>query len=107
MEQNTNIKKVDTAKNKELIIPLNKPHNFEGEKIESIDLSNMENLTGAQLLKFEESTQNSGFMVPEITMVYAFLVAEAVTGKPIELFESLPAKEAVKLKRAVSSFMNT
>lgn len=107
MEQNTNIEKLETNQNEDLVIKLKKPFTFEGEEIKSIDLSNIEKLTGAQLAKFETTTQNLGLMVPEITMPYAFLVAEAVTGKPIELFEALPAKEAVKLKRAVSSFMNT
>lgn len=111
MEQNLNkevtkTEEVAIATDAKLVVEFSKTVEFEGKKYAQLDLSEVENITGAQIANFEATTQAKGIIVPELSSAYAFLAASAATGLPIEFFESLKAKEAVKIKRAVSAFMN-
>lgn len=112
MEQNLNkevtkTEEVAIATDAKLVVKFAKPVQFEGKTFAELDLSEIENLTGAQIAHFETATQERGIIVPEISLVYAFLAASAATGLPIEFFEALKVKESLKVKRAVSAFMNS
>lgn len=89
---------------KELVVKFSKPVTFENETHEEIDLSNLENITASDLSDVESQVMDS--IVPELTMKYALLLAAKATKKPVELFNSLPAKEGLKVKRMVTNFLN-
>lgn len=94
--------------NKEMLITFNKPYTFEGNSYTEVDLSPIENLTAEDLLEAEDVLAKSGVnaFVPEINFTYLMIVAANATGKPQEFFRKLPAKEGIKVKRAVMGFLN-
>lgn len=91
------------AENNELVVKFKKPYNFEGTETTEIDLSNLENVTGAQLSKAEQQVTA---LVPEISLDYTLKLASIVTGKPEEFFTGLPGRDALAVKRTVSAFLN-
>lgn len=92
-----------TTKNEALTINFSKPFEFEGETFESVDLSGLEDVTAAQLASIEEQVTA---IVPELSIEYALLLAAKVSDKPTAFFQSLPAKEGLKIKRLVQGFLN-
>lgn len=90
----------------ELLVVFKKPYTFEGKEYNEIDLSGIEDMTGDQLITahrlFAKSKGVS--LTPELDPGYAAIVGSMVTGKPIEFFKYLPAKELAKVKRVVSGF---
>ena len=95
-------------KNKEGIITLSKKYSFEGKDYEKVDLSGIENLTGNDLLDADKAfAATGGFApVPELTLPYTFAVAATSTSLPVEFFNGLPAKDALKVKNEVVRFLN-
>lgn len=91
------------VENKDLVVTFDKPYPFEGTDYKQIDLSNLENVTGAQLASVEQKVTA---LVPELSLDYALLLAAVVTGKPVEFFTQLPGRQAIKVKRTVSGFLN-
>lgn len=104
MAESADIGLMDNDKN--YIINFYKPYLYEGESYESIDLSGLEDVKAADMIEAQKVLSRSGELTstPELSMNYACLIAHRVTGKPIEFFYNLPAKEAVKLKNLVSGF---
>lgn len=91
------------------LIKFNKPYNFEGNSYLEVDVSLIENLTAEDLIDAEDILAKSGVnaFVPEINFSYLVIIAAKATGKPQEFFKRLPAKDGVKLKRAVMGFLNS
>lgn len=94
------------AKENEFLVVFKKPFEFEGEIINEIDLSAVEEMTGEQLITAHRLfAQRKGVsLTPELDPGYAAVVASIVTDKPIEFFCALPAKELSKIKRVISAF---
>lgn len=90
----------------EYIVTFKKPFTFENKVYDSIDLSGLEDLTGAQLCDaYRQFTKNKNqSFTPELTPAFAAIVATMVTGHPIELFYQLPAKYLNKIKTTVSNY---
>ncbi|MED3965044.1 phage tail assembly protein [Niallia taxi] len=90
------------------LITFKKPYNFEGNSYTEVDVSPIENLTAEDLIEAEDILAKSGInaFVPEINFSYLIIVAAKATGKPEEFFRRLPAKDGIKLKRAVMGFLN-
>lgn len=93
----------------DLLVKFRRPYTFEGQEYAGIDLHGLEDATagqmqnvGRQLLKKRPGLNPSTL---EMTMEYANMLAAKVTGKPLEFFERLPAKEAMKVKTAVVGFL--
>ena len=93
----------------DLHVKFRKPYRFEGQDYDGVDLSGLEDLNaaalenvGRALLKKRPGLNPSTI---EMTMEYAILLASRVAGKPLEFFERLPAKEAMKIKTAVVGFL--
>lgn len=93
----------------ELLVKFRRPYTFEGRTYTEIDLHGLEDATaaqlenvGRQLLKKRPGLNPSTL---EMTMEYANMLAAKVTGKPMEFFDRLPAKEAMKVKTAVVGFL--
>ena len=89
-----------------LLLKFNRPYNFEGTEYTEVDLSGLEDITAADMIRVQRAMTGSGTVevIPEMTIQYACLMAAQVTGKPIEFFNCLPAKEAIKLKNMVTGF---
>lgn len=79
---------------------------FEGKAYESIDLSGLYDISCSDLIEAQKYIARSGEITPtpELSLNYACFIAARKTGKPIEFFHQLPAKEAIKLKNRVIDF---
>lgn len=94
-------------KENNLILRFAKPYTFEEETCTEVDLSGLENITAADLIAAKKQMSKGGSvdMIPEMSLEHATILASRVTGKPIEFFTRLPAREAIKLKNIVSGFI--
>jgi hypothetical protein len=88
-------------------ITFNKPYKFEGAEYTEIDLSGLENLTVKDMNNADKQFFSTGNIAnsTETSLVYACILASKATGKPVEFFENLPAKEGIKVKAEVVSFL--
>lgn len=95
------------AEDSSFILRFAKPYTFEEERFTEIDLSGLENITAADMIATQKLMTKGGTvdMLPEMSVQYACIIAARITGKPIEFFTGLPAREAIKLKNMVSGFI--
>ncbi len=95
----------------ELVLKFKKPYVFDGKEYTEVDLSGLEDATAKDLEAvgriLEKQTKGKGVnpATMEMTMGYAQLLANRVTGLPVEFFKGLPAKEAMRLKTTVVGFL--
>ena len=89
------------------LLRFNKPYTFEEETFTEIDLSGLEDITAADMIATQKMMSRGGTvdMLPEMSVQYACIIAARISGKPVEFFTGLPAKEAMKLKNMVSGFI--
>ena len=87
-------------------VAFRKPYLFEGETYDGIDLSGLEDLTARDMIHTQRTMERAGSVnvLPEMSLEYACYFAAKATGKPVEFFQSLPPREAVKVKNRVTSF---
>lgn len=92
--------------NNEFVVVFRKPYSFEGKEYSEIDLSGIENMSGEQLCAAHRlfAKERGVALTPELDPCYAAIVGSLVTGKPIEFFYGLPAKELFQLKKVISGF---
>ena len=97
----------DTEDQEDLVLRFQKPYSFEGETYTEVDLSGLEDLSAADLCKVGKMVKKIDGVDPiaEMSLPYAIFMAARVTGKPLEFFQQLPAREAVKLKNLVAGFL--
>lgn len=97
----------DTEDQEDLVLRFKKPYSFEGETYTEVDLSGLENISAADLCKVGKMVKKIDGVDPiaEMSLPYAIYMAARVTGKPIEFFQQLPAREAIKLKNLVAGFL--
>lgn len=90
-----------------MVLKLAKPYKFEGETYTEVDLSGLEDATAADLSAVGKILAKQGVVspMPEMTMDFSQYMAARVTHKPVEFFQKLPAREAVKLKNIVTGFL--
>jgi hypothetical protein len=102
-------KEVPETKVNDLILKFNKPYQFEGNEYTEVDLSQLEQLSGEDIIETDKifSTEGNYAPVPEMTFAYACILAGRASGKPTEFFKRLPLKESVKLKNRVMGFLNS
>lgn len=93
---------------KENVIKFKKSYTFEGKEIKEIDLSGLEELTASDLIEADKVFGTSGqfAVVNEMTLGYTLIVAARVTKKPIEFFNQLAARDALKIKNTVMGFLS-
>ena len=93
----------------DLVMKLDKPFTFEGQTYTEVDLSGLEDATAADLKAVARiATKKNPAGNPatvEMTLEYAQFMAARVAHLPLEFFEHLPAKEAIKLKGIVVGFL--
>ena len=95
-----------TQEAEENMIKLSKTYDFEGEKIQELDFSGLENVTADDMIKANKVLASSGTVsvLPENDLHYTLIIAASATGHPIEFFKSLKPRDAIKVKNKVTSF---
>lgn len=89
-----------------LIVKFTKPYTYEDKTYEEVDLTNIENMSGAQLCVAQRMYAKTGSvaMSPELDPNYSCIVAHLVTKLPVEFFKKITAKDLGRVKRAISGF---
>ena len=87
-------------------ITFKKPFVFEDETYTGVDLSGLEDLSARDMIATQRSMERSGSInvIPEMSLEYACIFAARASGLPQEFFQSLPPREAIKVKNRVTSF---
>lgn len=90
----------------ELKIDLADPFLFDSEEVKSIDLSGLFDLTAMDMTAIDRQMQNMGhsYARPEVTGVYALLVAARVNHKPWEYCNKMKARDFIRLRETVRAF---
>lgn len=89
------------------LVVFKKPFEFEGAVYKDVDLSGLENLRARDMIAANKIMERSGTVnaIPEMSLEYACIISSKATGKPVEFFQSLPPKEALKIKNRVTNFL--
>lgn len=90
----------------EYLIIFKKPFVWEDETYDRIDLSGIEDLSARDMIQAQRTMEKSGSInvLPEMSLEYACIFASKATKKPVEFFQALPPKEAIKVKNKVTNF---
>ncbi len=92
-----------------LVLKFKKPYVFEGKEYTEVDMTGLEDATAKDLEAvgriMEKRTKGTNPATMEMTMDYAQLLANRITGLPLEFFKNLPAREAMALKTTVVGFL--
>lgn len=104
---------MDTIENTEelsLELTFKKPYMFEGQEYKSVDLSKLEDWTGADVdkakkaLKVMDGLDPQDMTLPESNSDYCRIVASMAAGLPFEFFKQLPARESRALDVLIIGF---
>ena len=96
--------KVEVTLDEENIMEFNKTYEFEGEKISTLDLSGLKDLTAETMIRAGNIMAQAGTaaVVPENNLHYALIIAADATGMPIEFFKKLNLRDAIQVKTRVT-----
>ena len=91
---------------KERVLKLSKTYHFEGEEISTVDLSGLDNVSANQMIQAQKMITKSGNTTAllETNIEYLLILASFASGRPIEFFKQLNAKDVVKVKNRVTGF---
>lgn len=83
-----------------------KPYVFEDETYDGVDLSGIEDLSARDMITVQRKLDRTGAVsaLPEMSMEYALMFASMGSKLPVEFFEGLPPREAMKVKNRVTLF---
>ena len=98
----------ESGEEESLVIKFRKPYMFEGKEYTELDLSCLEDMTAADMIAIENQydRRHPGINVmPEVKIGYAIMMAARAAKLPIEFFDMIPQKEAVKVKNWVMGFL--
>ena len=89
-----------------LAVSLSKEYSYEGEKVKEIDFSGLENVTAKTMIKANKVLTAAGGVqiLPESSLHYALVIASECTKYPVEFYERLCPKDAMKIKNTVTTF---
>lgn len=87
-------------------ITFKKPFVWEDNTYTGVDLSGLEDLSARDMISTQRMMERSGSInvLPEMSLEYACIFASKASGLPQEFFQSLPPREAIKVKNRVTSF---
>ena len=90
----------------ERVLKLSKTYNFEGEEISTVDLSGLDNVSANQMIQAQKMITKSGNTTAllETNIEYLLILASFASGRPIEFFKQLNAKDVVKVKNRITGF---
>lgn len=88
------------------LIKFRKPFLWEDETYTEIDMSGLEDMSARDMIQAQRIMEKSGSInvLPEMSLEYACIFAAKATKMPVEFFQSLPPKEAIKVKNRVTNF---
>lgn len=88
------------------LIRFRKPFMWEDDTYTEIDLSGLEDLSARDMIQSQRIMEKSGSInvLPEMSLEYACIFASKATGMPVEFFQALPPKEAIKVKNRITNF---
>jgi len=91
----------------DLVINLSNKYKFEGDVIETLDLSNLKNLSYKDVEAAEKLYFSGGNFAPvsELTATYCIVLAAQGCNYPLELLKAFKANDITKIKNAVSTFL--
>lgn len=90
------------------VIELSKKYKFEGEIIDKIDLTDIENVTGEtakKINKLYRKITDTPSTSPELTPDYAIATASILTGLPTHFFNRISIKDITKMKNRIVNFI--
>ena len=107
MENRANLPEEELDQEERLVFKFRKPYVFEGKEFTEVDLSGLENTTAADLSAVNKILSKSGTVspVPEMSMDFAIYMAARVAHLPVEFFQRMPSREAIRLKNTVTGFL--
>lgn len=96
----------ETTGEEPLVVSFSKTYDFEGKKITEVDLSGLEDVTAATMIKANRVLVASGDVqiMPENSLHYALIIAAECTEYPIEFYKMLNPVDALRVKNAVNAF---
>lgn len=99
-------KAIITPINEDMILQLSRTYEFEGEKIDKLDFSGLEDVTANNMIKANKVMTAAGHVsiMPENDLHYTLIIAADATGYPIEFFKTLKPRDAIKVKNKVTNF---
>ncbi|MCM1218097.1 MAG: phage tail assembly protein [Lachnospiraceae bacterium] len=88
------------------LIKFRKPFVWEDNTYTEIDMSGLEDLSARDMIAAQRTMEKSGSInvLPEMSLEYACIFASKATKMPVEFFQALPPKEAIKVKNKVTNF---
>lgn len=88
------------------LIKFRKPFVWEDNTYTEIDLSGLEDMSARDMIQAQRTMERSGSInvLPEMSLEYACIFASKATKMPVEFFQSLSPKEAIKVKNKVTNF---
>lgn len=97
----------ENIRDENLVLMLKRPFEFEGKKIDKIDLNGLEDLTGKTMRKIDKIFRSTGGTTfsKEVDSYYLQLVAMEATGLPLEFFDKLHVKDVTALELKVRNFL--
>ena len=99
----------EDTEQEDLILRFAKPYKFGGQEYTEVDLSGLEDVTAGVLESVGKivNKKNPGMnpALQEMSLTFCTCLAQRVAKLPIEFFEKLPAREAIKLKALVTNFL--
>lgn len=94
------------AEEKDYYVKFSRPYKFDDTTYEGVDLSGLEDLSARDMIKTQREMERSGSInvLPEMSLEYACIFAAKATQLPVEFFQELPPRDAIKIKNRVTSF---
>lgn len=94
------------AEENKYVIEFKKSFVWEDETYTKIDLSGVEDLSAKDMIQAQRVMEKSGSInvLPEMSLEYACIFAAKATKMPVEFFQALPPKEAIKVKNKITNF---
>lgn len=88
------------------VIKFRKPFIWEDNTYAEVDMSGLEGLSAKDMIAAQRTMERSGSInvLPEMSLEYACIFASKATKMPVEFFQALPPKEAIKVKNKVTNF---
>ena len=96
----------DPEEENKYLIKFRKPFVWEDNTYTEIDMSGLEDLSAKDMIAAQRTMEKSGSInvLPEMSLEYACIFASRATKMPVEFFQALPPKEAIKVKNKVTNF---
>lgn len=99
---------IEDAEEKEPdVIQLSKTYLLDGKSVTELDLAGLNDLTAMDMIDANKYLTREGIVTsaPELTMAYACFIAARATKMPVEFFELLNMKDAIRVKSKVTGFI--